>query len=494
VNLASIVSPHPAEALALVQGSRRVNYGQLRADVERARAGLAARGVGPDDRVGLLCTSSPEFVVAYLAILGLGGVAVPINPQSPAEELEQELGSVRPVAVVVGPADGQAAGRLDERGYVAIAATELAESAAPSAGIVDRLAHDPAALLFTSGTAGFPKPAVLTHGSLLANIEQMELRIGTAATSDDVALLLIPPFHIFGLNAVLGVQLFVGGATVLAERFDPVATLELVQSEKVTLLPGVPDLFAALARQAGAKGDELATVRLAVSGAAPLSAEVASEFEERFGVRLWQGYGLTEASPAVTFPDMTRRHDPASVGMPLPGVEVRIIDSDGHEVIAHDPGEILVRGPNVFAGYFEDAEATAGVLDAEGWLHTGDVAVISEDGELTIVDRNKDLIIVSGFNVFPAEVEQVLAQHPDVAEVAVVGVPDPAHGEAVRAFVVPKPGLWPATSRAPIGVSEPDLVRHCARYLARYKCPVGVSFVRELPRSVHGKALRRELR
>lgn len=492
MNLARIVGPHPAKALALVQGHRRVSYGQLRAQVARSRAGLVANGVGPDDRVGLLCPSSPEFVVAYLAVLGVGAVAVPLNPQSPLEELSQQLSAVRPVALVVGPAEEGAGESLVGRELVVLPAVDLPASTGPNAGMVDRLADEPAALLFTSGTAGFPKAAVLTHGSLLANIEQMGLRVGTAATSDDVALLLIPPFHIFGLNAVLGVQLFVGGVTVLAQRFDPASTFELVQSEKATILPGVPELFAALAGHLEANGDELATIRLAVSGAAPLASEVAARFHERFGIRLWQGYGLTEASPAVTFPDLTGHYDPRSVGMPLPGVEVRVVDSDGNAVLAGDPGEILLRGPNVFAGYFEDTAATERVLDAAGWLHTGDVAVMSDEGELTIVDRRKDLIIVSGFNVFPAEVEQVLARHPGVVEAAVIGVPNPPHGESVRAFVVPQASLWPESSEVP-GLSEPELVLYCARHLARYKCPARVSFVRALPRSMHGKALRRQL-
>ncbi len=493
MNLASIVSSHPAEALALVQGRSRINYGKLRADAERARAGLASNGVGPGDRVALICASSPEFVIAYLAVLGVGAVVVPVNPQSPLDELTQELSSVRPAAIVVGPAEEVAGRQLAEPGRAALGTAELIASAGPDTGIVERQAGDPAALLFTSGTAGLPKAAVLTHGSMLANLQQIETSAGAAPTSSDVALLVIPPFHIFGLNAVLGVQLLVGGATVLADRFDPESTLAVVQSEQVTLLPGVPELFAALAGHPGARGDELATVRLAVSGAAPLGPEVAARFEDRFKIRLWQGYGLTEASPAVTFPDTTGPHDPLSVGMPLPGVEVRIIDPDGDPVLPGDPGEILLRGPNVFAGYFEDPAATASVLDVAGWLHTGDIAVMGGGGELTIVDRHKDLIIVSGFNVFPAEVEQVLMKHPDVAEVAVVGVPDRGHGESVRAYVVPRPELWSEGSRAPEGLSEPELVQYCGRYLARYKLPAGVSFVRELPRSLYGKALRREL-
>ncbi len=492
MNLASIVGPHPADSVALVQGSRRVSYGQLRAYAARARAGLAAHGVGQGDRVGLLCTSSPEFVVAYLAVVGLGAAAVPVNPQSPISELEQQLAAVRPAAVIVGPSEGGPGGWLEDRAHRIVEAVEIMRAKSVEAPVVDLNANAPAALLFTSGTAGLPRAATLTHGSLLANIEQTVLRVGN--TPEDVALLLLPPFHVFGLNAVVGPQLFVGGATVMAERFDSASTLALAKAERVTLLPGVPEVFASLAADETAQGDDLATVRLAVSGAAPLSAEVAARFNERFGIRVWQGYGLTEASATVTFPDLAGPYDAASVGTPLPGVEVRIIDPDGEEVIVSDPGEIIVRGPNVFAGYFEDPEATERVLDPAGWLHTGDVAVMSEDGVLTIVDRYKDLIIVSGFNVFPEEVEDVLARHPDVAEAAVVGVPDPVHGESVRAFVVPRSGLWPEQSDVPEQLDESAIVRHCARYLARYKCPGSVSFVRKLPRSVHGKALRRELR
>ena len=274
-------------------------------------------------------------------MLGVGAVVVPVNPQSPLEELTQELSSVRPAAIVVGPAEEVAGRQLGSAAGGARNGRAHRQCRGPDTGIAERQAGDPAALLFTSGTAGLPKAAVLTHGSMLANLEQIETSAGAAPTSSDVALLVIPPFHIFGLNAVLGVQLLVGGATVLAERFDPESTLAVVQSEQVTLLPGVPELFAALAGHPGARGDELATVRLAVSGAAPLGPEVVARFEDRFKIRVWQGYGLTEASPAVTFPDTTGPHDPLSVGMPLPGVEVRIIDPDGDQVLPGDPGEIL---------------------------------------------------------------------------------------------------------------------------------------------------------
>ncbi|MGH9299619.1 MAG: AMP-binding protein, partial [Acidimicrobiales bacterium] len=370
--------------------------------------------------------------------------------------------------------------------------TSADDSADEGFELEERDDDDPAVLLFTSGTAGSPKAAVLTHGSLRANIEQVELRVGLAATAVDVSILAVPPCHVLGLNAVLGVQLYSGGRLVMLERFEPQVLLDTVVAEGVTIVAGVPELFAALADYEGASGSELSTVRLACSGAAPLSEQVAARFEQKYGIEIWQGYGLTEASPTVTFPDLNAPRRLGSVGTALPGVEVRVVDVDGDDVEFGDPGEILVRGPNVFAGYYEDPVATRAALDRRGWLHTGDVAVMDDEGALTIVDRHKDLIIVSGFNVFPAEVEQVLESHGKVAEAAVVGVPDSNYGESVRAFVVPVMGG--GVSGAPGEQAPPDeaeLVEHCARHLARYKCPSTVTFVSELPHGLQGKVLRR---
>jgi long-chain acyl-CoA synthetase len=375
----------------------------------------------------------------------------------------------------------------------ALAGAQAATAPAGDSAIVDRQTDDTAVLLFTSGTAGSPKAAMLTHGNLRANVDQMELAVGLGVTADDIGLLVVPTFHIYGLNAVLGIHLFAGGRLVMMERFDPAMLLEIVAREGVTVLPGVPQLFAALADYPSATGGELASVRLACSGAAPLPLEVAERFESRYGVPIWQAYGLTEASPTVTFPDLTDTRHPLTVGVPLPGIEVQIVDSDSQPVEQGDPGEIFVRGPNVFAGYFEDAAATKAVLDGAGWLHTGDVGVIADDGSLTIVDRNKDLVIVSGFNVFPAEVERVLEEHPAVVRAVVIGVPDPALGESVRAFVVPTSDAWSDASPAPEGVTSADLIEWCAGYLARYKCPGAITFVRELPVGIQGKVLRRAL-
>jgi long-chain acyl-CoA synthetase len=501
VNLAEIIEPHDPGAVALRFHGEDLTYGELRSRCAELRAGLTARGVAPGERVALLLGNTPEFPIAYLAVLGTGAVAVPLNPHSPAAELDRELRTVREAAVLVAATGGLGAAAPDavvdelrrlghEVVDVAAVAGALPGGGGAVAPIVDREPDDPAALLFTSGTAGSPKAAVLTHGSLLANIEQVELRVGLAATSEDVGLLAVPAFHVLGLNAILGVQLYAGGRLVLVERFDAAGALETIAAERVTILAGVPQLFAALADLPGTTGQELSSVRLACSGAAPLDAEVAARFKERFGVPIRQGYGLTEASPTVTFPDLSTACDPSSVGVPLPGVELRVVDPDGEEVEPGDPGEILVRGPNVFAGYFEDAAASAAALDRVGWLHTGDVGVLSDDGDLRIVDRQKDLIIVSGFNVYPAEVEQVLVQLPEVADAVVVGVPDTDEGESVRAFVVPEPALWPEDQREP-ALTAAQLQAECARHLARYKCPSEVTFVRELPRGLAGKVLRR---
>jgi long-chain acyl-CoA synthetase len=346
---------------------------------------------------------------------------------------------------------------------------------------------DPAVLLFTSGTAGAPKPAVLTHGSLAANLSQVQRHPGLALKPDDVGLGLLPFFHVFGLNVALGVPLAAGASVAIVERFDPAGSLGRVRETGVTVIAGVPAVFAAWLDlpEERAPATSFATVRLAVSGAAALPGEVAAKMHERFGVDVREGYGLTEASPIVTTAAIGGPARPGSIGPPLPGVEVRLLDRDGADVLSGDPGEIWVRGPNVFAGYWEDPEATARVIDDDGWLHTGDLAVVDEDGWLRLVDRAKDLIIVSGFNVYPAEVEDALVEHPDVAEATVVGVPDPKSGEAVVAFVVPCDGATPTWT---------ELIAHLRRRLARYKLPSRIEFVTELPHNFAGKVPRRALR
>jgi long-chain acyl-CoA synthetase len=462
VNLAAIVDPHPDAAAALRTPAGVVTYGELRERAALARGALVAQGVGVGDRVGLIADNDPAFVVNYLAVLGVGAVAVPLNPASPEAEIEREVDAVRAKVVVREELTGAA-----------------------DAPAVDRDDDDLAVLIFTSGTAGSPKAAMLSHGNLRSNLEQVQLHPGREVTSDDVTLGVLPLFHIFGLNVVLGLMLKVGGAVVLEPRFEPRRALDLIKQHGITMVAGAPPMYSLWAAVDDGDPAAFATVRLVTSGAAHLPEEVAAAFTARYGVPIHQGYGLTEASPVVSSSLVSEPPQPGSIGVPLPGVEVRLIDDEGEDALVGDSGEIWVRGPNVFMGYWEDAAATANVLDEDGWLKTGDVAVADETGHLWLVDRKKDLIIVSGFNVYPVEVEDALLQHPGIQEAAVVGVSSAATGEAVKAFIVTKPGAE---------LTAADVTEFAASCLARYKAPTEVSFVPELPHGAGGKLLRRELR
>jgi len=492
VNLAAIIDTHPAGATALLAAGEATSYGDLRRRVAGVRGALVDAGVAPGDRVALISSNGATFVVGLLGILGVGAAAVPMNPQAPPAELARELAAVGATGAVIGPglalapedlpATVIAAGPTDFPEAIALAAAE-AGRAAP---LVPRALDDVALLMFTSGTAGLPRAAVLTHGNVLANIAQIQAHPGRLVSPSDVALAVIPLFHVFGLTVNLCVPLAAGGSVVLVPRFDPSEALDLCERHRVTVLAGAPPMFAALAAASAADGENpLVSIRLALSGAAPLPDRVATDMRTRFGVPLYQGYGLTEASPVVTSSVVDGDPRPGSVGVPLPGVEVRLVDEGGDDALAGDPGEVWVRGANVFAGYWEDPEATERVLTADGWLRTGDVAVLGDDGNLQLVDRAKDLIIVNGFNVVPAEVEAILLQHPHVCDVAVVGEPSPRTGEAVKAVVVPAAGTTPTLT---------ELAAFTADRLARYKCPTALLVVDEIPRGPAGKLLRRSVR
>ncbi|MCU1354691.1 MAG: acyl-CoA synthetase (AMP-forming)/AMP-acid ligase [Acidimicrobiales bacterium] len=497
MNLASIIDPHPDDAVAIISRGRATTYSLLREQVASLRGGLTELGIDPGDRVGIICANNWYFVVTYLAVLGVGGVAVPLNPLSPPREIERELAAVGARALVAAPAGRKTADAIDRsrlpvleflihsEGHAGDGSLQLDElMAAAPVPVVQRTPEDLALLIFTSGTAGSPKAAMLSHGNLLANIDQViELR-PDGADATDVGFGVLPMFHIFGLNVVLGTALRAGASVLLVERFDPTSAVEAIQKHEVTVLAGAPQMWAAWASMPGLDGDAFATVKVATSGAAHLDAHVAETVRSRFGLEIGEGYGLTEASPVVTA-SIGLPWRPGSVGTPVDGVDLRLVDADGEDVLVGDPGEIWVHGPNVFQGYWNDAEATRGAVDDDGWLHTGDIAIVDEEGYLFLVDRAKDLIIVSGFNVFPAEVEEVLLELPGVRECAVVGVPHPHTGEAVKAFVVVEPGF---------SLEEDAVIEFAAGHLARYKCPQKVNFVDELPQNLSGKILRRALR
>ncbi|MDA2957099.1 MAG: AMP-binding protein [Actinomycetota bacterium] len=501
MNLASIVDGHEDSRPAIVSRGRVTDYGTLRSQVAGLRGSLVALGVGRNDRVALVCGNSRAFMVSYLATIGLGAIAVPLNPLAPAPELQRELEVVSPTLVVLEASGmpsftGLSFDRLASLRHVILTdrqgATSIPDSldahsfdemvAGDPVPVVEVDDRQPAVLVFTSGTAGSPRAAILTHRNLMANIEQNR-RMPDHVRADDVVFGVLPVFHIFGLNVVIGMSLDAGASIVLVQRFDPVTAIETIGQRGVTVVPGAPPVWVAWSMLEGFGTSHFASVRLALTGAARTPPEVADRLAEKFGITLREGYGLTEASPVVTSSvGVEPRRE--SVGRVVPGVEVRVVDSDGSDIIAGDSGEVLVRGENVFVGYWNDAAATARVLDDDGWLHTGDIATVDGDGYLYLLDRAKDLIIVSGFNVFPAEVEEVLMRHPAVREAGVVGVPHPQTGESVRAYVVLNEGHE---------ADEDTLIDHCHDHVARYKCPNKVLIVESLPHNHFGKLLRRSL-
>ncbi len=493
MNLGHIIDDHASDSTALIWQGHATTYGELRDQVERFRGGLASLGIESGDRVALLLGNSPQFVIGYLAVVGLGAVVVPLNPTSPGPELETELSVVGAKAVIVDKVSAVNWSHVDRQllptvetvinTESAIEGTvgfdDLVTSSAPR-DIVEVDTSHLAALMFTSGTAGAPRAAMLTHTNLMANLDQ-SLSAEGHIDHDDVIFGVLPLFHIFGLNVVVGLGLRVGATLLLVQRFDPSTAVQSIQDRKVTVIPGAPALWTAFAHFDDLAPDTFATVRLALSGASRLSITVAEAMRDRFGVEIREGYGLTEASPIVT----TSTGSPVrfgSVGRALRGVEIRLVNVDGDALVG-DVGEVWVKGDNIFEGYYNDPEATAAVL-TDGWLHTGDMATTDDDGYLYLVDRSKDLIIVSGFNVYPAEVEEMLVLHPDVAEAAVVGVPHPHTGEAVKAYVVTRPG---------VDADEEALIEHSLDHLARYKCPTKIIFVDALPRNASGKLVRRSL-
>ena len=489
MNLATIVDGHPADAVALVSRGKETTYGELRHQAAALRGALRRLGVGPGDRVAIACANNAQFVVAYLGVLGAGAIAVPLNPASPTAELEREMAAVTASVVIAGPRAVDAVAAVDRSAVPSLREVVLPDAFdalldGEPADVVDRDADDLAVLIFTAGTGGSPKAAMLSHGNLHANIRQIQATPERALSADDVSFGVLPMFHIFGLNVVLGVSLHAGARVILAERFDPETALDSIRDHGITVVAGAPPMWAAWAALPNAPASAFASVRIAASGASRLAPETWGTILSRYGLMIAEGYGLTEAAPTVTSSVGSTIVD-GSIGRPIPGVQIRLVDADGEDAFLGDPGEIWVKGPNVFKGYWEDDAATAAALTPDGWLRTGDIAVADHNGNLTIVDRAKDLIIVSGFNVYPAEVEEALLEHPGVQAVAVVGVEHPHTGEAVKAYVVSAPGAR---------VDEEALTEFCATRLARYKCPSKILFVDAIPEGMGGKVLRRELR
>lgn len=525
MNLASALLRHAAEfphKKAIRDSRGGVSFGDLAGAARRVRTWLRKRGMEEGDHVAL-ALSGRDFVAAYLGVISAGAVAVPLNFRSPAFEMERNLRvtdtSLLLCADGLGPKGSLGVKELSRLMSHAelVDFTDLdvwtASADIPGAEgsdepeIVDRAPGDPCVLIMTGGATGDPRAAVLTHGSILANFDQLHSHPRTRSDPDDVALGALPMFHVYGLNVVLGYSLYAGASIAFPVPLesncppdstppnDPAVWAECIKRYGVTLVAGPPNMYARFL-DSDVSDDTFEGVRYCTSGAAPLPGEVFDGFVERFSKPLWEGYGLTEASAVVASSRLMERPERGCVGLPLPGVRVEI-KGNGEPAELGDHGEIWIRGPNVFAGYYGEPEATRESL-VDGWLRTGDIGVLDEDNKLYIVDRAKDLIIVGGFNVYPAEVEGVLGSHPRVAEAAVVGTRGP-HGDRIVAYIVPKPsgsdsrdGSLRDLSEESIGLSE-ELIEHVAAKLARYKVPHEIRLVEELPKSPLAKLRRSAL-
>ncbi len=488
------------EAPALVQGDRRLSWAELDAAVDRAAAGFAAAGLAAGDRVAVQLPNGIDWVLAAVGAMRAGLVVVPVNTAYTDPELEHLLVDSG-ARLLVGPTERTAPG-----GVRSISGPPTSEEAPPPAP-QDRTAL--ALLAYTSGTTGRPRGAMLTHAALLANQEQVLGVQPAPVRPGDVVLLVLPLFHVYGFNGGLGLVAATGACGVLVDSFDPDATLALMAAEEVTAVPGAPPMYQAWLAAADAAGTDtalrraFAAVHTASCGAAPLTERVWTAMRDRAAVTIWLGYGLTEAAPVLTTTMVTGRAKPECIGGPLPGVELVLRDTAGGPGAGPDPGskvredmfgdpfgddppdsagEITVRGPNLFSGYWPDG---ADGPDAEGWLLTGDIGYRDAEGDLHLVDRRSDLILVSGFNVYPGEVERVLESHPEVAEAAVIGMPDQRTGEAVHAVVVRTPGGT---------VDGAALRAFAAQSLARFKVPSTFHAVPQLPHSLTGKVSRARLR
>ncbi len=480
---------HP-DSVCIIAGGRSYTWAEIDRSADELAAGLVQRGLHAGDRVAMLLGNCVEFVIAYYGAARAGLVSVPMNPAYTSPEVAVLLADSATRLLLV-QAETR---RVGEEAAAALPGCEIVEIGGPEwsgimavgAGTVLAEVSTPpdalALLLFTAGTSGRPKGARLSHGALRSNVEMLlSLTEPPAVVDGDVVLVVLPMFHVYGLNTALGLAVAAGATIVLSDRFDPMESLALIVKQQVTTVAGAPAMYHAWCQTPGLR-EAMASVRLLSSGGAPLPPRVFEKFAELTGLRIYEGYGMTETGPVVSTTLVSGEPKAGSVGQPLPGLEVRITDEDGSEVDEGDPGELWVRGPSVFDGYWPDG---AGGPDDEGWFHSGDVAYLDEDHDLHLVDRRREVILVNGFNVYPREIEIVIDDMPGVAEAAVVGVPDDATGEAVTALVVPRGGAV---------VTPEQVAEHCATRLARFKCPTVIRVVDALPHSATGKIAKGRLR
>ncbi|MBD2385488.1 class I adenylate-forming enzyme family protein [Cylindrospermum sp. FACHB-282] len=479
------------DKIALIFEDKSFTYKEINELAGRVANGLQGLGIKRGDRVALFLPNIPEFIISYLGILKIGAVAVSVNVMLKSAEVSYILHDCAAKVIITTESQSNQVLKADlpELQHILIAEgsakdgitlAQLMESASPKAMAVAMDRHAPATIVYTSGTTGFPKGATLSHGNVISNMYSQNRCCGMGP--DDRLLLYLPIFHCFGQNAILNAAFNICATVILQRRFDLEVVLNTIAAHKVTMFFGVPTVFIKLLNT-DTSGYNFESVRYYFSAAAPLPLEIAQSWQEKYGFFIHEGYGLTETSPCACY-NHDLKYQLGSIGTPIENVEMKIVDSDGHQVQPGELGEIVIRGPNVMLGYWNRPFETAEVIK-NGWFHTGDIGRMDEQGFFYIVDRLKDMINVSGFKVYPTEVENVIYQHSSVAEVAIYGVPDAFKGEIVQANIVLKPGHR---------ITEEQIIDFCSVRMATYKLPRVINFVDSLPKNPTGKIMKRLLR
>jgi len=522
--------------IALIYYGARTTYAQLSNLANRFAIALLRLGVRPGDRVALALPNIPQYPIAFYGALRAGAVVVPTNPLYTEREMQHQLAdsgarvlvmldSFYPVVrkirketalehiLITSPADFlppllRTLYPLSQRGEKhqepTLSENELHDdpmlhSLQPmlkqsTTGEIEQFnlpvpvnSEELAVLQYTGGTTGLAKGAMLTHRNLLANAYQTWNWVPTGTQGKEIALCVAPFFHAYGMTVGMNLSILGAATMVLLPRFKAKDVLDTIRHYHPTMMPGIPTMYIALLREAGKHAHYMTSIKYCISGAAPLPSKVQSEFEETTHGKLVEGYGLSEASPVTHCNPLTNQCRNGSIGLPLPGVEAAILHAETGEFLPPgEVGEIMVKGPNIMQGYWQRQQESEAIF-FNGWMHTGDVGKMDADGYFYVVERAKDMIIASGFNVYPREVEEVLFQHPSVAEAAVRGVPDEYRGETVAAFVVLKAGIAPSEE------TRQQILAFCKQELTAYKVPKFLEFRAGLPKSLVGKVLRREL-
>jgi long-chain acyl-CoA synthetase len=494
LNLGSILQSSAearADRTVLRLDRRSMTYGELDRAARGVAAGLRGRGIEPGDKVALMIPNVPEFTIAYFGVLYAGAAVVPLNVLLTAPEVRYHLEDSDSRLLVAHPMfrDPAQRGAAEAGVPVVWAEGEAGDGLAAMAAAdpIDRvhptLPTDTAVILYTSGTTGKPKGAELTHSNLLLNCAVVVPTLFPIG-SEDVALATLPMFHSFGQTCIQNAMIAAGACFTLLPRFGPKEAFEIIQRDRVTVFAGVPTMYFALLHFEGAGEYDVTSIRHCLAGGAAMPVDVMHAFESKYSVEILEGYGLSETSPVASFNRLDRPRKPGSIGHPVWGVEMAILDDDDRPLPDGERGEICIRGHNIMKGYWKRSEASDEALRG-GWFHSGDIGVRDADGAYSIVDRKKDMILRGGFNVYPREIEEVLYGHEAVVEAAVIGIPHASHGEEVKAVVALAPG-----SR----VSEAEIIAYCKQHLAAYKYPRSVEFRSELPKGPTGKILKRELR